>query len=129
MQLSPDELFVTLVEKCTVRFVFGFTAKNRKGRLPSHWLRHHGPERRFVCSGTKQKPAIMSIHQCDLFRGRREADYLMRSAELIRFSVGPLLSCTRRLMVDDEFRLVVGVRSVFLQQSGEVWSITCPSCR
>ena len=80
--------------------------KNSKGRLLRHLLRHHGPERRFVCSGTKQLRTTMSIHQCDVFRGRREANYLRRSAQLIRSSVGPL-SCTRRLNIDDEFRLLL----------------------
>ena len=47
-----------------------------------HLVRHHGPERRFVCSGTEQLRAVMARHQCDLFRGRRHADYLARSAEL-----------------------------------------------
>ena len=55
-----------------------------------HLMRHHGPERRFACSGTKQLRAVMAHHQCDLFRGRRSADYLARSGELIRCSVGPL---------------------------------------
>ena len=51
-----------------------------------HLVRHHGPERRFVYSGAKQLRAVMALHQRDLFRGRRPADFLARSAELIRCS-------------------------------------------
>ena len=59
----------------------------------------------------------MSIHQCDIFRGRREANYLRRSAQLIRSSVGPS-SCTRRLNVDDEFRLLLsGSGPCFISKS------------
>ena len=64
-------------------------------------MRHHGTDSRYVCSGTKQLRAVMALHQCNLFRGRRLAESLRRSAELIRSSVGPL-SCTRRLRVDRE---------------------------
>ena len=79
-----------------------------------HLVRHHGTEKRFVCSGTKQLRAVMAVHQCNLFRGRRPADNLARSAELIRCSVG-VLSCTRRLRVDGEYRVLltaVGLRFV-----------------
>ena len=69
-------------------------------------VRHHEPERRFVCSGTKHLRAVMALHQCDFFRGRRLADILARSAKLIRCSVGPL-SCTRRLRVDREYRVLL----------------------
>ena len=48
----------------------------------------------------------MALHQCHLFRGRRPADHLARSAELIRCSVGPL-SCTRRLRVGREYRVLL----------------------
>ena len=72
----------------------------------THLVRHHGPENRFVCSGIMQLRAVMDLHQCDLFRGRRPADYLERFAELIRCSVGPL-SCTRRLYVDREYRFLL----------------------
>ena len=78
--------------------------KSGKGCLYVHLVRHHGPEMRFVCSGTKQPRAVMALHQCDLFRGGRPADYLAQSAELIRCSVGPL-SCTRRLRVGRECRV------------------------
>ena len=56
--------------------------------------------------GTEQLRAVMALHQCDLFRGRRPVDYLDRSAEVIRCSVGPL-SCTRRLRVDREYRVLL----------------------
>ena len=48
----------------------------------------------------------MALHQCGLFRGGRPADFLARSAELIRCSVGPL-SCTSRLRVDREYRVLL----------------------
>ena len=47
---------------------------------------------------------MMALHLCDLFRGGRPPDYLARSAELTRCSVGPQ-SCTRRLRVDREYRV------------------------
>ena len=71
-----------------------------------HLVRHHGPESRFVCSGTKQLRAVIAIHQCGLFRGRRPADDLAQSAELIRCSAGPL-SCTCRLRVDWKYRVLL----------------------
>ena len=71
-----------------------------------HLARHHGAERRFECSGTEQLRAVMALHQCDLFRSRRPADHLARSAELIRCSVGPV-SCTSRLRVDREYRVLL----------------------
>ena len=66
----------------------------------------HNAERHFTRSGTKQLRTMMSIYQCDLYRGRRLADYLRRSAALIRSSVGDL-SCSHRLNVDKEFKLVL----------------------
>ena len=80
--------------------------KNSKGCLYWHVLHNHSAERHFACSGTKQLRAIMSMFQCDLYRGRHQADYLGRSAALIRSSVGAL-SCTHRLHVDEEFRLLL----------------------
>ena len=59
----------------------------------------------FTRSGT-QLHAIMSMYQCDLYRGRRQADNLRRSASLIRSSVGDP-SCSHRLNVDKEFRLML----------------------
>ena len=46
---------------------------------------------------------MVALHQCGLFRGSRPADYLARSAELVRCSVWPL-SCCRLLRVDREHR-------------------------
>ena len=43
--------------------------ENSKGGLYWHVRHHHCAERHFVCSGTKQKRAIMSMFQCDLYRG------------------------------------------------------------
>ena len=63
-------------------------------------------ERHFACSGTKQLRAILSLFRCDLYRGRRQADYLRRSAVLIQSSVGDL-SCSLRVNVDKEFRLML----------------------
>ena len=80
--------------------------KNLEGALYWHVFSFHNVERHFTCSGTKQLRAIMSIFQCDLYRGRRLADYLRRSADLIRDSVGDL-PCSHRLQVDREFRLVL----------------------
>ena len=49
---------------------------------------------------------MMSIYQCDLYRGRRLADHLRRFAALVRSSVGDL-SCSHLLYVHKEFRLVL----------------------
>ena len=80
--------------------------REARGVCTCNLVRHQGPERRFVCSGTKQLRAVMALHQCDLFRGGRPADFLARSAELVRCSFW-LLSCTRRLRVDRECRVLV----------------------
>ena len=42
--------------------------KNGKGSAHA-LVRHNGPERRFVCTGTEQVRAVMALRQCDLFRG------------------------------------------------------------
>ena len=59
-----------------------------------------------VCTGNTSTCAIMSVFQCDVYRDRRQADYLRRSAVLIRSSVGDM-SYSHRLNVDKEFRLVL----------------------
>ena len=96
VQLGPTESAHGFGDTVSCPFFPWLQLKNGKGCLYMHLVRHHGPERRFVCSGTKQLRPVMALHQCDLFRGRRPADHLARSAELIRCSIGPL-SCTRRL--------------------------------
>ena len=83
-----------------------FRMKNSKGGLYWHVLHYHSAERHFACRGTKKLRAIVSMLQCELYRGRRQADYLRRSAVLIRSSVGEM-SCLHRLSVDKEFRLVL----------------------
>ena len=65
--------------------------------------RFHGPDDRFVCSGTKQLRTVMALHRCDLFF---PVEQLRRLAELIGSSVGPL-SCTCRLRVDKEIRFLL----------------------
>ena len=70
-------------------------------RLYRRVLHNRSAERHFTCSGTKQLRAIMSMCQCDLYRGRRQADNLRRSAVLVRSSVGDL-SCSHRLNVDKD---------------------------
>ena len=87
-----------LVTPSAARFARGLQLKNDKGCLYMHLVRHHGPERRFACSGTEHLRAVMALHQHDLFRGRRPADFLARSAEL---------SCTSRLRVDREYRVLL----------------------
>ena len=54
LQLSLDEVVRDTGGEVQCPFYPWFRMKNSKGRLLSHLLRHHGPERRFVCSGTKQ---------------------------------------------------------------------------
>ena len=61
---------------------------------------------------------------CDLFRGRRPADYLARSAELVRCSAGPL-SCTSRLRVDIQ-GATHGVRSEVRVQRHRLRCRGCP---
>ena len=63
-----------------------------------------------VSCAVSQLRAVVALHQCDLFRGRRPADHLARSAELFRCSVGRL-SCTRRLGVDGEYRVLLTASS------------------
>ena len=103
MQFGPTESAHGFGDAVTCPFCPWLQLKNGKGCLYMHLVRHHKPERRFVCNGSKQLRAVVAIHQCDFLRGRRPADCLARSAELIRCSVGPL-SCTRRLRVHGEYR-------------------------
>ena len=106
VELSPDNICHGVGADVPCAFCPWLHVKNSKGGLYWHVLHHHCAERHFVCSGTKQLRAIMSMFQCDLYRGRHQANYLTRSAALIRSSVGAL-SCTHRLHVDDEFRLLL----------------------
>ena len=55
-----------------------FRVKNSKGALYWHVFHFHNAERHVTCSGTKQLRTMMSIYQCDLYRGRRLADYHSR---------------------------------------------------
>ena len=109
----PDHLSTTCVaqdaSEKSAPFVIScqqFRVKNSKGALYWHVFHFHNAERHFTCSGTKQLRTMMSIYQCELYRGRRLADCLRRSAAFIRSSVGDL-SCSHRLNVDKEFRLVL----------------------
>ena len=106
VQLGPPESAHGFGDTVSCPLCLWLQLKNGKGCLYMHLVRHHGPEKRFVCSGTKQLCAVMALHQCDLFCGGRPADHLARSAQLIRCSVGPL-SCTRRLRVDGECRVLL----------------------
>ena len=89
-RLPPTESAHGFGDSVSCPFCRWLQLENGKGCLYVHLVRYHGPERRFVCSGTKQLRAVMALHQCGLFRGRRPADYLARSAGLVRCSVGPL---------------------------------------
>ena len=53
---------------------------------------------------------IMSLFQCDLYRGRRQADYLRRSAVLIRSSVGDQHVVSRGGIFCFNWRLLRGTR-------------------
>ena len=86
MQLGPTESAHGFGDTVSCLFCPWLQLKNGQGCLYMHLVRHHGPERRFVYSGAKQLRAVMALHQRDLFRGRRPADFLARSAELIRCS-------------------------------------------
>ena len=97
VDLSPDNICRGVGADVPCAFCPCLHVKNAKGGLYWHVLHHHCAERHFVCSGTKQLRAIMSMFQCDLYRGRHQANCLRRSA----------LSCTHRLHVDDEFRLLL----------------------
>ena len=90
VQLGPTKGAHDFADTVSCPFCPWLQLRNGKECLYMHRVRQHGPEKRFVCSGTKQPRAVMALHQCGLFRGRRPADYLARSAELVRCSVGPL---------------------------------------
>ena len=105
-----------------------FRMKNSTGRLFRHVLHYQSAERHFTCSGTKQPRAIMSMYRCDLYRGRRQADYLRRSAVLIWSSVGSVVlapvECRQRVPAH-----VVRIRSAFHKQGDQHWSTRRSSCR
>ena len=81
-----------------------------------------------ACCGTKHLRAIMSLFRCDSYRGRRQADYLRRSAVLIRSSVGAL-SSSHRLSVDKEFRLVLsGSNPRFMEKEISTGTLAIRRC-
>ena len=87
VQLGPTESAHGFGDTVSYPFSPWLQLTNRKECLYMHLVRHHGPERRFICSGTKQPRVVMALH-----------------AELVRCSVGPL-SCTRRLRNGREYRV------------------------
>ena len=84
VELSPGEVCRNMGENVPCPFCPWFRMKNSTGRLYWHVLHCHSAERHFTCSGTKKLRAVMSMYQCDLYRGRRQADYLRRSVVLIQ---------------------------------------------
>ena len=66
-------------------------------------LSQRGAPRHMQRDQTAARNDFFFFFQCDLCCGRRLADYLRRSADLIWSSVGDL-SCPHRLNVDKEFR-------------------------
>ena len=74
--------------------------------LRTHIHKHHVSSKRYVCSGTKQIKVILALHDYVAANQTAEAEYLRRSAELLRFTVAPPLDC-RHANIDRHIRLVL----------------------
>ncbi|CAE7477588.1 unnamed protein product [Symbiodinium microadriaticum] len=74
--------------------------------LRTHIHKHHVSSKRYVCSGTKQIKVILALHDYVAANQTAEAEYLRRSAELLRFTVAPHLDC-RHANIDRHIRLVL----------------------
>ena len=71
VELSPHEIRRDGGSDVPCPFCPWFRVKNSKGALYWHVFHFHNAERHFTCGGTKQLRTMMSIYQCDLYRGRR----------------------------------------------------------
>ena len=92
--------------------------------LPLYTSPYPYPYRCFLCSGTKHLRAIMSINQCDIFHGRRQADYLTG----LPISFGRDVVVHTLVECGQEFTLLLsGYGPCSIGKSGEVWSIRRPS--
>ena len=83
-----------------------FRAFGRLCQLSDHLRRHHVAAKQFVCSGKKQLKVILALHDSDSVRKENGADYLFRSAMLLRTQVVPPLDRNKSL-IDKNLRLLL----------------------
>ena len=98
-----------------------FRAFGRLCQLSDHLRRHHVAAKQFVCSGKKQLKVILALHDSDSVRKENGADYLFRSAMLLRTQVVPPLDRNKSL-IDKNLRLLLekdGPRYVNQKALGE----------
>ena len=102
-----------------------FRSFDRCSRLAAHWQRYHCAKKQYCCSGYKQLRVILSLHDSDVLAGKRQGNYLRRSAALLRRSIQPPLSSTMnhvdrhiRLLLDTKGPSIVHIE--FVQEPGRV---------
>ena len=98
-----------------------FRAFGRLCQLSDHLRRHHVAAKQFVCSGKKQLKVILALHDSDSVRKENGADYLFRSAMLLRTQVVPPLDRNKNF-IDKNLRLLLekdGPRYVNQKALGE----------
>lgn len=98
-----------------------FRAFGRLCQLSDHLRRHHVAAKQFVCSGKKQVKVILALHDSDSVRKENGADYLFRSAVLLRTQVVPPLDRNKNF-IDKSLRLLLekdGPRYVNQKALGE----------
>ena len=98
-----------------------FRAFGRLCQLSDHLRRHHVAAKQFVCSGKKQVKVILALHDSDSVRKENGADYLFRSAMLLRTQVVPPLDRNKNF-IDKSLRLLLekdGPRYVNQKALGE----------
>ncbi|CAL1156102.1 unnamed protein product [Cladocopium goreaui] len=121
--------FIAEIEHNNIRKMHGayccpycpFRAFGRLCQLSDHLRRHHVAAKQFVCSGKKQLKVILALHDSDSVRKENGADYLFRSAMLLRTQVVPPLD-RNKSFIDKNLRLLLekdGPRYVNQKALGE----------
>jgi hypothetical protein len=72
--------------------------KTRKSReLVNHLQRNHTCKSTWIASGTKQMKVILALYDSDTFNQNKQTNYLQRSSQLMRVSIGkPLYESNNR---------------------------------
>ena len=89
--------------------------KGRVSRLVDHVRKYHSERKQFVASGTKQLKLVISLHDFDQTAGHPRANYLSRSAAMLRRTVDPPLQSN----ITDIDRYI---RLVFTERGPEFWN-------
>ena len=106
-----------------------FRCFDRIPRVTQHLHKYHTIDNQFCCSGTKQIRVVLALHDSDM---HRLANYIARSADVIRRLVKPALSHHHnqidrhtRLLLDDSGPTLVNAcvlaQDLWARRVGNLW--------